>query len=118
MKSNTMTAVHALVMSNITRPTPEAIYEDPGRGAAQGGTPGELTELELDPPKASEVLIQMEAGPCHCDEHIRARGTARLPPLLLHGSLFGGAKPLYDIPMILGLWHEGHIKLTELITKK
>jgi NDMA-dependent alcohol dehydrogenase len=36
----------------------------------------------------------------------------------LQGSLFGGANPLYDIPMILSLWHEGRIKLTELITKK
>jgi len=46
----------------------------------KAGTPWEVTELELDPPKANEVLIQMEAaGLCHSDEHIRARGTARLP---------------------------------------
>jgi alcohol dehydrogenase (nicotinoprotein) len=36
----------------------------------------------------------------------------------MRGSLFGGANPLYDIPMILGRWHEGRIKLSELITKK
>jgi alcohol dehydrogenase (nicotinoprotein) len=36
----------------------------------------------------------------------------------MQGSLFGGAKPALDIPMILGLWHEGRIKLSELITKK
>src|SRR5262249_40831186 len=36
----------------------------------------------------------------------------------MQGSLFGGANPLYDIPMILSLWHEGKIKLTQLITKK
>ena len=35
----------------------------------------------------------------------------------MQGSLFGGANPLYDIPMILSLWHEGHIKLNELITR-
>jgi Zn-dependent alcohol dehydrogenase len=35
----------------------------------------------------------------------------------MQGSLFGGANPLYDIPMILSLWHEGHIKLTELVTR-
>jgi len=35
----------------------------------------------------------------------------------MQGSLFGGANPLYDIPMILSLWHEGHIKLSELITR-
>ena len=36
----------------------------------------------------------------------------------MQGSLFGGANPLYDIPMILSLWHEGRIKLDELITKR
>ena len=46
----------------------------------KAGTPWEITELELDPPKANEVLIQMEAaGLCHSDEHIRSRGIARLP---------------------------------------
>src|SRR6516165_7974782 len=46
----------------------------------KAGTPWEITELELDPPKANEVLIRMEAaGLCHSDEHIRSRGTARLP---------------------------------------
>jgi alcohol dehydrogenase (nicotinoprotein) len=46
----------------------------------KAGTPWEITELELDPPKANEVLIQMEAaGLCHSDEHIRTRGMARLP---------------------------------------
>jgi S-(hydroxymethyl)glutathione dehydrogenase/alcohol dehydrogenase len=36
----------------------------------------------------------------------------------IQGSLFGGANPLHDIPMILSLWHEGHLKLPELITKR
>jgi len=46
----------------------------------KGGQPWELTELDLDEPKAGEVLIRMEAaGLCHSDEHIRATGTARLP---------------------------------------
>ena len=46
----------------------------------KAGTPWEITELELDPPKANEVLIQMEAaGLCHSDEHIRSKGMARLP---------------------------------------
>lgn len=46
----------------------------------KAGTPWEITELELDPPKANEVIIRMEAaGLCHSDEHIRARGRARLP---------------------------------------
>ena len=46
----------------------------------KGGEPWELTELDLDEPKAGEVLIRMEAaGLCHSDEHIRNSGTARLP---------------------------------------
>jgi NDMA-dependent alcohol dehydrogenase len=46
----------------------------------QGGEPWELTELDLDEPKAGEVVIRFEAaGLCHSDEHIRATGTARLP---------------------------------------
>lgn len=48
----------------------------------KAGTPWEITELELDPPRASEVLTRMEAaGLCHSDEHIRARGRAR-PPMV------------------------------------
>jgi Zn-dependent alcohol dehydrogenase len=103
----------------------------------KAGTPWEITELELDPPQANEVLIQMEAaGLCHSDEHIRAKGMARLPMVGGHegsgvvvevgpgvttgfcSAVYAGANPLYDIPMILSPWHEGHIKLTELITKK
>ena len=46
----------------------------------KGGQPWEITELDLDEPKAGEVLIRMRAaGLCHSDEHIRATGTARLP---------------------------------------
>jgi alcohol dehydrogenase (nicotinoprotein) len=46
----------------------------------KGGTPWEITEVDLDEPKAGEVLIRMEAaGLCHSDEHIRNTGTARLP---------------------------------------
>ena len=46
----------------------------------KGGQPWEITELDLDEPKAGEVLISMRAaGLCHSDEHIRATGTARLP---------------------------------------
>ena len=46
----------------------------------KGGEPWEITELDLDEPKAGEVLIRFEAaGLCHSDEHIRATGTDRLP---------------------------------------
>src|SRR6266705_3016242 len=41
----------------------------------KGGEPWEITELDLDEPKAGEVLIRYEAaGLCHSDEHIRATG--------------------------------------------
>jgi Zn-dependent alcohol dehydrogenase len=37
------------------------------------GTPWEITELDLDPPQAYEVLLRMEAaGLGHSDERIRA----------------------------------------------
>ncbi len=36
----------------------------------------------------------------------------------MQGALFGGANPLYDIPMILGLWQSGDVKLTELVTRR
>jgi S-(hydroxymethyl)glutathione dehydrogenase/alcohol dehydrogenase len=46
----------------------------------KGGEPWEITELDLDEPKAGEVLIRYEAaGLCHSDEHIRTTGLARLP---------------------------------------
>ena len=38
----------------------------------QTGTPFEIVELELDEPKANEVLIRfVAAGLCHSDEHLR-----------------------------------------------
>src|SRR5215469_7493103 len=36
--------------------------EDPGAVLRQGGEPWELTELDLDEPKAGEVLIRYEAA--------------------------------------------------------
>ena len=43
--------------------------------------PWEIREVELDPPKANEVLIRfMASGLCHSDEHVRSHITkARLP---------------------------------------
>ena len=36
------------------------------------GTDWEVTELDLDPPRANEVLIRyVAAGLCHSDEHLR-----------------------------------------------
>jgi NDMA-dependent alcohol dehydrogenase len=43
--------------------------------------PWEIREVDLDPPRANEVLIRfMASGLCHSDEHVRAHTTrARLP---------------------------------------
>jgi Zn-dependent alcohol dehydrogenase len=71
----------------------------------KAGTPWEITELELDPPKASEALARTGASDAGGRLLI---GYHRK----MQGSLFGGANPLYDIPMILSLWprwpHQAH----------
>ncbi|MFD1717315.1 NDMA-dependent alcohol dehydrogenase [Georgenia deserti] len=57
---------------------PSATGEAPGRLTTRAvvcrapGTPWEVTELELDPPKANEVRIKFHAaGMCHSDDHIQ-----------------------------------------------
>jgi alcohol dehydrogenase (nicotinoprotein) len=47
----------------------------------EAGTPWEVTELELDEPKADEVRIRFAvSGMCHSDEHLRTGDSvARLP---------------------------------------
>ncbi|HEX9042593.1 MAG TPA: NDMA-dependent alcohol dehydrogenase [Trebonia sp.] len=54
--------------------TRAAIIREPGK-------PWEVTELELDEPRAGEVRIRfMAAGMCHSDEHLRTGdSTGRLP---------------------------------------
>jgi S-(hydroxymethyl)glutathione dehydrogenase/alcohol dehydrogenase len=56
----------------------------------------------------------------HIDEH-----AVHLPAGLLigyqrqvRGALFGDSNPLYDIPMLLGLYRSGDLKLDELITSR
>jgi alcohol dehydrogenase (nicotinoprotein) len=36
----------------------------------------------------------------------------------IRGALFGDSNPLYDIPMLLGLYKSGDLKLDELITRR
>lgn len=46
----------------------------------ESGAPWEIAELDLDSPKAGEVLIRFKAaGLCHSDEHVRAGGRVRVP---------------------------------------
>src|SRR5438105_8692978 len=43
----------------------------------------EIKELDLDPPKANEVLVRvMATGLCHSDEHIRSSTTWAVHPLV------------------------------------
>jgi S-(hydroxymethyl)glutathione dehydrogenase/alcohol dehydrogenase len=45
-----------------------------------GGKPWEVTELDLDEPKAHEVRVRvMASGLCHSDEHVREGGNWRYP---------------------------------------
>ncbi len=47
----------------------------------EAGKPWDIVELDLDPPKETEVLVELKAaGLCHSDEHVRAGDSrARLP---------------------------------------
>ncbi|MCU0259550.1 MAG: alcohol dehydrogenase catalytic domain-containing protein, partial [Ilumatobacteraceae bacterium] len=49
-------------------------------------TPWSVEEIELDPPKAGEVLVKMAAiGMCHSDEHLVTgdlAGATPEPPLI------------------------------------
>jgi S-(hydroxymethyl)glutathione dehydrogenase/alcohol dehydrogenase len=40
------------------------------------------------------------------------------PQRTIKGALMGGVNPLYDIPRLLGLYQSGHLKLSELVTKR
>ena len=49
----------------------------------QAGEPWDVTDVELDPPKDDEVLVEIAAsGLCHSDEHYRAGDTTPRLPLI------------------------------------
>lgn len=77
------------------------------------GQPLVLQELELDPPKAGEVLVRMAAsGVCHSDLHV-AQGThpTELPVVLGHE----GAGVVEEVgPGVAGLAAGDHVLLTWL----
>lgn len=56
--------------------------------------------------KANEIAVQQHAG--------LLIGYQRT----IKGALFGGCNPLYDVPMLLGLYRAGDLKLDELITRR
>ena len=85
-------------------------------------TPGAVTEEMVNAAvqmtgKGGKVTITAVG---HINEH-----AVHLPAGLLigyqrqvRGALFGDSNPLYDIPMLLGLYQSGQLKLDELITRK
>ncbi|MEY4362451.1 MAG: hypothetical protein RL391_1757, partial [Actinomycetota bacterium] len=47
------------------------------------GKPWSVEEIELDPPKAGEVLVEMKAsGMCHSDEHLMTGDLPFAPPII------------------------------------
>jgi len=79
----------------------------------------EITELELDPPKAGEVLIRFTAaGLCHSDDHLCTGDKLTLFEKRIVGSLFGSGNPFEEIPRVLDLYRAGRLKLDELITSR
>jgi S-(hydroxymethyl)glutathione dehydrogenase/alcohol dehydrogenase len=72
-----------------------AIIREPGK-------PWEITELELDEPKAGEVRIAFRAsGMCHSDEHLQTGdSTGRLPMV---GGHEGAYQDLDDGKLIRGV---------------
>ena len=60
--------------------------EDTRRSRPRRRPAWEVTELDLDEPKAHEVLVRvMACGLCHSDEHVREGGPYRYP-------MVGGAR--------------------------
>jgi S-(hydroxymethyl)glutathione dehydrogenase/alcohol dehydrogenase len=66
--------------------------------------------------KAGQVTITAVG---HFDEHavhVHA-GNMISYQRQIRGALFGDCNPLYDIPMLLGLYRSGDLKLDELVTR-
>jgi S-(hydroxymethyl)glutathione dehydrogenase/alcohol dehydrogenase len=85
-------------------------------------TPGAVTEEMVQ----AAVLMTGKGGKVtitavgHIDEravHVHA-GMLIGYHRQIRGALFGDSNPLYDIPMLLGLYKSGQLKLDELVTRK
>jgi S-(hydroxymethyl)glutathione dehydrogenase/alcohol dehydrogenase len=85
-------------------------------------TPGVVTEEMVN----AGVMMTGKGGKVtitavgHIDEravHVRA-GLLIGYMRQVRGALFGDSNPLYDIPMLLGLYKSGDLKLDELVTRK
>jgi Zn-dependent alcohol dehydrogenase len=66
------------------------------RGAIMAGVgkQWEVTEIELDPPKAGEVLVKMHrAGICHSDDHFTTGDLIPPPEVAEQMALMGMTMP-------------------------
>src|SRR3984957_13909721 len=85
-------------------------------------TPGAVTEEMVQ----AAVMLTGKGGKvtitavCHINEravHVHA-GLLIGYMRQVRGALFGDSNPLYDIPLLLGLYKSGQLKLDELVTRK
>lgn len=75
-------------------------------------------EVDLDPPRAGDVLVRIAvAGICHSADHF-ATGDPVNVSKQLKGVPFGGLNPRTIIPRLLSLYRAGVLKLDELVTRR
>ena len=90
-------AEHAIVAGALT---PEVVR----RAIAIVGKLGKVTIAALG--RQEDVTLEVDAG--------MLIGGQRL----VQGALYGGCNPLYDIPMLAGLYRAGRLKLDELVSRR
>ena len=91
--------------------------------AWKSGAPLTIETVDLEGPKAGEVLGEIKAtGICHTNYYTLSGAEIRTRPSLLvmcrnwEGSAFGGARGRTDVPKIVDGYMEGKINIDDLIT--
>ena len=91
--------------------------------AWKSGAPLTIETVDLEGPKAGEVLVEIKApGICHTDYYTLSGAEIRTRPSQLVtgrkwvGSAFGGARGRTDVPKIVDGYMEGKINIDDLIT--
>jgi S-(hydroxymethyl)glutathione dehydrogenase/alcohol dehydrogenase len=67
--------------------------------------------------KGGTVVVTGLADPAKKTVHVSG-GELTLFEKRIHGSLFGSGNPFHDIPRMVSLYKEGHLKLDEIITRR
>jgi S-(hydroxymethyl)glutathione dehydrogenase/alcohol dehydrogenase len=67
--------------------------------------------------KGGTVIVTGLADPAKKTVHVSG-GELTLFEKRIHGSLFGSGNPFHDIPRMVALYKEGHLKLDEIITRR